>query len=253
MTSATSPGALLLEFLIRSVISGTIACAIYVVAAGVVARTFSRPVARDILRHDIRLGFTSLLVGSPILQGFSMAHELWGISKVYPTIGEHGWLYWLVSIPLYVLLWDLTFYLTHLVLHWPSVYRSSHYKHHACRPPVAWSGIAIDPLETLLSGIAPYLVPLFVLPFHVYTVYALNMALMVWATLLHSSMPWHGNGIFLGPRDHNVHHAHGLRNVNFAAVFTFWDRIGGTMSREDPPWWGMTTVWRPRGAKREDG
>jgi sterol desaturase/sphingolipid hydroxylase (fatty acid hydroxylase superfamily) len=68
---------------------------------------------------------------------------------------EYGWAYWVLSIPLYFLLWDGVFYLTHLILHWQPVYAASHFRHHAFRPPVAWSGIAIDPIETVFSGILP--------------------------------------------------------------------------------------------------
>jgi sterol desaturase/sphingolipid hydroxylase (fatty acid hydroxylase superfamily) len=65
---------------------------------------------------------------------------------------------------------------------------------------VPWSGIAIDPFETILSGIMPYTIPLFIAPFHLYTVFALNIALMLWATIVHSSLPWSGNAIFMTPR-----------------------------------------------------
>lgn len=110
-----------------------------------------------------------------------------------------------------------------------------------------WSGIAIDPFETILSGILPYTVPLFIFPFHLPTVYALNILLMVWATLVHSSFNWSGNAIMLSPRDHNLHHAFGLKSSSFAAVFTFWDRLGRTLNRrQTPPWWGKES-WTPRG------
>ena len=50
------------------------------------------------------------------------------------------------------------------------------------------------------------------------------------------------------PKDHNMHHALGLKNANFAAVFTFWDRIGRTLDRKrTPPWWGKAS-WKPRGS-----
>jgi Delta7-sterol 5-desaturase len=244
-----STGELIREFLVRGVISGSVALVIYFIAAGIVARVFPREVARDVTRHDIKWGVVSLLVGSPILQGYALAQERWGISLLYTDIGEYGWIWWVLSMPIYVMLWDLVFYLTHRVLHWPKVYRGSHFRHHSCRPPVAWSGIAIDPLETLLSGIAPYVIPLFILPFHIWTVYALNMGLLIWATCLHSSMPFAGNAVILGPKDHNLHHTFGLKNCNYAAVFTFWDRLGGTLDRvKSPPWWGMTMMWRPKGS-----
>lgn len=234
------------EFLLRCVISGGIATALYFVSAGLVSRWFDRDVARSVRKHDIKLGIISLLFGSPVLQVFALLAEKYHVGKMYTDIGALGWGYWLLSLPLYVLCWDLVFYLTHLVLHMPYVYRKSHFRHHSCRPPVPWSGIAIDPFETILSGILPYTVPLFVFPFHVYTVYALNILLMFWATIVHSSLPWSGNPIFLTTRDHNLHHTYGLKNCNYAAVFTFWDRLFSTLNRRAvPPWWGKK-FWTPK-------
>jgi Delta7-sterol 5-desaturase len=235
------------EFVLRCVLSGVFASILYLISGAFWARRYSRDVSRSVVKHDVKLGFISLLFGSPVLQVFAYLADRYHFTKVYTSIGDKGWLWWAVSVPLYLLCWDLVFYLTHLVLHVPYVYRKSHFRHHACRPPVPWSGIAIDPFETILSGILPYTVPLFFFPFHVWTVYALNIALMFWATMVHSSFPWQKNAIFMTPKDHNLHHALGLKNANFAAVFTFWDHIGKTLDRRRaPPWWGKEG-WRPRG------
>ena len=103
-----------------------------------------------------------------------------------------------------------------------------------------------DRATGLVTGILPYVVPLFVFPFHIYTVYALNILLMFWATIVHSSLDWSNNPLFLTTRDHNLHHTYGLKNCNFAAVFTFWDRIFGTINRHAvPPWWGKKS-WSPK-------
>src|SRR5580693_9128445 len=102
-------GPMLSEFLLRCAISGSIACALYFVFAGIMSRFHNRKVSRDVVRHDIKLGLISLLFGSPMLQAFSLAHERWGISRVYGSVGDRGWLWWAVSIPLYLLLWDFTF------------------------------------------------------------------------------------------------------------------------------------------------
>ena len=235
------------EFVLRCLISCVIATVLYFVSAGVVSHFWGRKVARDTVRYDIRLGLISLLSGTPMLQVFAWSAEKYHFTKLYMSIGDYGWGYWLLSLPLYVLCWDFVFYLTHLVLHWPLVYRKPHLRHHSCRPPVPWSGVAIDPFETILSGIMPYTIPLLVFPFHIYTVYALNIVLMFWATIVHSSLNWSGNAILLGTRDHNLHHNFGLKNRNFAAVFTFWDRLCGTIDRQTiPPWWGMKEAWTPK-------
>ena len=69
---------------------------------------------------------------------------------------------------------------------------------------------------------------------------------MGWATLVHSSYDWSGSSVFMTPKDHNLHHHFGLKNHNFAAVFTIWDRIFGTLNRVDrPAWWGIDG-WVPK-------
>jgi Delta7-sterol 5-desaturase len=233
--------------LLRSVISGTIAVLLYLLSAGVVSRFWTRGVSRSVLKHDVKLAIISLAFGSPVLQIFALGAEKYHFGLMYADIGERGYAYWLLSLPLYIFCWDAVFYLTHRVLHIPFVYRHCHFRHHSCRPPVPWSGIAIDPYETILSGIMPYTIPLFFFPFHIYTVYALNIGLMVWATWVHSSFDWSGNAVMLSPKDHNLHHAFGLKNTNFAAVFTFYDRLAGTLNRRQaPPWWGKES-WKPSG------
>lgn len=230
------------EFLLRCAISGGIAGALYLVFGATFHYFFTRKVDRNIYDwrngySDIMLGLFSVTFGSPWLQVFGVLHERYGISPMYTDINEHGWLWWAVSIPVYLLLWDAVFYVGHLVLHTDLVYRISHRFHHAFRPPTAWSGIAIDGIETFLSGLLPYVVPLFVLPFHVYTVYAVNILLVGWATWLHSRSRWRGNWLMVGPIDHNLHHARGQKNKNFGAIFKIYDRIFGTLDTTTVPYW----------------
>ena len=184
------------------------------------------------------LALISLACGSPVIAAFAVAHERWGILKTYNDISEHGVAWWLVSIPVYLLIWDFWFYVLHLVLHMQPVYRWSHANHHAFRPPVAYSGIAIDPIELVFSGLGPYILPLFALPFHLPTVYVINVLLVGWATMLHSACPWRGNWLFVGATTHNMHHARGIVNGNYAAIFKLYDRIFGTLVDESklPPW-----------------
>ena len=132
---------------------------------------------------------------------------------------------------------------THLILHWGPVYRHFHANHHAFRPPTAWSGIAIDPVENVLTGMMPLHIPLFFLPFHLHTVFAVNIVLLGWATLLHSGCGVPGGWLFIGPQDHNVHHARGLENRNFSAIFSCYDLLFGTLDREGWTQNAMVPFW----------
>ena len=109
-----------------------------------------------------------------------------------------------------------------------------------------WSGIAVGPIDVIFEGILPYTVPLFFsIPFHEYTVNAVNAILTLHACILHSSC--HGqyeelNGLLgyfmISPIGHNMHHQYGLNNAcNFAPIFKIWDRLLGTLNEKEPFWW----------------
>jgi sterol desaturase/sphingolipid hydroxylase (fatty acid hydroxylase superfamily) len=195
---------------------------------------------------DVVLAIISLAFGSPIIAGMGMAHAKWCTMGTYINPLAHPWFpanplasaaMLALSIPAYMLLWDFHFYWLHLCLHMEPIYSLSHANHHAFKPPLAWSGIAIDPLEEMFSGIGPYLLPMLLpfpflgyIPFNLPVVYTVNIALVAWATLLHSSSTNAGTWLFMGPIYHNRHHATGrLRNGNYGAIFKVYDRLFGTL------------------------
>ena len=80
--------------------------------------------------------------------------------------------------------------------------------------------------------------PLFILPFHLNTVYVINVLLVAWALLLHSSCTWGGNWLLVGTVTHNLHHQSGIRNGNYGAITKIYDRLFGTLLPEDSrPFW----------------
>ena len=225
------------SFWLRVVISGIVGTTLYLFFGWIIASRFPRSVSRDVftlsLTSDLGLALISLAFGTLVISAFGVAHEKWGVMLVYNNISEHGWAWYVASIPIYLLIWDFVFYVLHLALHMEPIYSVSHANHHAFRPPTAWAGIAIDPIESVFSGLAPYLVPLFLLPFHLPTVYAINILLVAWAQLLHSSAPWRGTWLLVGTTSHNLHHARGIRNGNYAAIFKIYDRLFGTLQPAD--------------------
>ena len=225
------------SFWLRVVISGAVGTSLYLFFGWIIASRFPRTVSRDVftlsLNSDLGLALISLSFGTLVISAFGVAHEKWGVMLVYNDISEHGWAWYFASIPIYLLIWDFVFYVLHLALHFEPIYSVSHANHHAFRPPTAWAGIAIDPIESVFSGLAPYLCPLFLLPFHLPTIYAINILLVAWAQLLHSSAPWRGTWLFVGTTSHNLHHARGIRNGNYGAIFKIYDRIFGTLQPED--------------------
>lgn len=252
------------HFAARTAVAGLAGLAMYLLFATAMHALFPRrPVVNkreramfDLSRwdSDLSLGVLGIVCGSPIQQGFVVLKESFGFSLAYANIADgrvelpgglvlEGWAWWAVSLPVYLVLFDLVFYWTHLILHWGPVYRTFHANHHAFRPPTAWSGIAIDPVENVLTGMMPLHIPLFLLPFHLHTVFAINIVLLGWATLLHSGCGVAGGWLFIGPQDHNVHHARGLENRNFSAIFSGYDWLFGTLDREGWTQNAMVPFW----------
>jgi len=168
--------------------------------------------------------------------------------RLYKDPFQYGGWYLLIQIPIYLLLWDLVFYILHRwVLHTKLGYLYSHINHHAFRPPTGWSGIAIDPFEVLMSGILPYLIPLFVgIPFNEYLVYIVNALLIFHALTLHSACharyPGYIGWVLLSPIDHNMHHTYGENAKNFGAITKIYDRIFGTLVEDKEPFWWKSDV-----------
>jgi hypothetical protein len=108
------------EFALRCGISGCIAALIYLASASLVHKVWNRKVERDIYAmtpdSDLVLGLFSVVFGSPVLQLFGVAHEQYGVSFMYTDIKSYGWGWWAASVPLYLFLWDATFYVTHKIL-----------------------------------------------------------------------------------------------------------------------------------------
>ena len=248
------------EYRFRCVMSLPIACLVYLACASAANALFPRTVIERGARPpvyswwrfdtDINWSLVGVLAGTPMIQLFHRGCDKYGTAsgmRLYKDPLEHGLAWAILQLPIYLILWDLTFYLIHrFVLHGKWTYRYLHSSHHAYRPPTAWSGIAVGPLDVAFEGILPYTLPLFCgLPFHEGTVYAVNALLTFHACVLHSSchrdyaelhplLGW----LLISPIGHNMHHNYGERNAcNFAPIFKIFDRAFGTLNQGEPFWW----------------
>jgi len=248
------------EFQVRCMISLPIAFLIYIVCGLFASSRFPRAVAARGVRppvmslwrwdSDLNTSLLGLIAGTPMIQLFHHAADKYGDAigtKLYKDPMAFGPAWALLQIPVYLLLWDATFYVLHRwVLHHPLLYKLFHSGHHAFRPPTGWAGIAVGPIDVVFEGILPYIVPCFVgLPFHEYTVNAVNAILTLHACVLHSSCHsqydnlsgWLG-WLMISPIGHNMHHQYGVKNAcNFAPIFKLWDRLLGTLNEQEPFWW----------------
>ena len=216
------------EFQVRCALSLPIACVIYLSCGFFANSMFPRTVIERGARPpvhswrrfdgDVNWSIVGLLAGTPMIQIIHHASDKYGVAsgmRLYKDPLEYGWVWAFAQVPVYLVLWDLVFYVLHrFVLHHPMLYRYIHGSHHAFRPPTAWAGIAVGPIDVIFEGILPYAVPLFCgLPFHEYTVNAVNALLTLHACVLHSACHrqygeisgWLG-WLMISPIGHNMHH-----------------------------------------------
>ena len=244
------------DYHVRCMISLPIAMLLYLACGFIATSLFPRKITPGKVRppifswtiweSDINVSLLGLISGTPMIQLFHHANDKYGESSglnMYKDPMKFGWEWAILQIPVYLLMWDLTFYVLHRwILHSPIFYKLCHAGHHAFRPPTGWSGIAVGPIDVIFEGILPYTIPLFFnIPFHEYTVNAVNALLTLHACILHSSchseydkLSW----LMISPIGHNLHHQYGLNNAcNFAPIFKIWDRFFGTLNENEPYWW----------------
>jgi hypothetical protein len=137
----------------RCAISLPIAFMLYSSYAIVVSKLFPRQVSARGSRppvhgwrwdSDFGLCILGLIAGTPMVQLFHHASDTYGEAsgmRLYTDPLKYGIGWAIAQVPIYLLLWDLTFYVLHrFILHHPTVYRFTHVNHHVYRPPTAWSG-----------------------------------------------------------------------------------------------------------------
>jgi 4-alpha-methyl-delta7-sterol-4alpha-methyl oxidase len=136
----------------------------------------------------------------------------------------------LAQLALFLVVDDALFYGLHRALHTRWLFRHVHARHHRIHAPFALTGAIMHPIEwVLISGLV-VVVPLLV-GMHAHVLW-MCVVLRQWGNAefhagveggwsLFSRLP--GSG---GVRHHDQHHAR--MAGNYAALFTFWDRMLGT-------------------------
>jgi sterol desaturase/sphingolipid hydroxylase (fatty acid hydroxylase superfamily) len=156
-----------------------------------------------------------------------------GMTPMYWTIGERGWIWFWASLALAIVIHDAYFYWTHRLMHRPGVFRMVHRTHHHSRNPSPWAAYSFSPLEAVVeAGIFPLLV--LSMPIHP----AMLSLFMLWQIIFnvvgHTGFEYHPQRfmdsrlrfLFNTPTNHILHHE-SIRG-NFGLYFNYWDRLMGT-------------------------
>lgn len=187
-----------------------------------------REIWYSILTVFIFMGMSILVFKSPISQ----------YNLRYTEINEFGRWYWILSIFLMVLLHDAYFYWTHRMMHHPKLFKYFHLVHHKSTNPSPWSAYAFHPLEAVVE--AGILIPIsFLIPFHASALSIFIVVMIVYNVYGHSGYeiwPYSFHKNFLGQWintsfNHNQHHEH--FTGNYGLYFLFWDRMMGTLRKDN--------------------
>jgi sterol desaturase/sphingolipid hydroxylase (fatty acid hydroxylase superfamily) len=178
------------------------------------------------VRVVVRMASASLVLGVPLLLGVESAPD---ILKGYGPVAAQPM--WLIVVEL-VLLMDLVTYLTHRAFHrFPLLWRF-HSIHHSATV-VRWSTTArVHPFNDLVNYVVA-LLPFALVGFPLAPALKLLPLVMGYALMAHSQLRIDFGplrAIFVSPRFHRWHHTHSTEggNMNFANVFSLWDRLFGT-------------------------
>ncbi|KAJ3280350.1 Lathosterol oxidase [Borealophlyctis nickersoniae] len=183
------------------------------------------------ISREIRLSLSSL----PALAVFTVPWffgELRGYSRLYDDVGDRGWAYFAVSVPLFLVFTDTLIYFIHAALHQPVLYARIHKPHHTWKVPTPFASHAFHPVDGALQSL-PYHLFVYIFPLHKGLYIALFLAVNVWTISIHDGVYLTEHPLVNGASHHTIHHLQ--FKYNYGQYFTIWDRICGTYRGPDHP------------------
>lgn len=159
-----------------------------------------------------------------------------GIQLLYSDINQYGSLYYWLTFPLVLVMYDLYFYLTHRMLHTPWFFKHFHYSHHLSKNIGPLTSVSFHIVESFIIYVFMILYAL-VVPTHIDTV-----MFFFWSTRFidvfgHSGYDYCPAGAYKKPWNivfsntfHHYHH-HQEANGNFGLYFNYTDHFFGTQAK----------------------
>ncbi|SPO27582.1 probable sterol delta 5,6-desaturase [Ustilago trichophora] len=171
--------------------------------------------------------------------------EVRGHSKLYNNISDFGWVYAVLSVPLFLVFTDFLIYWVHRLEHHPRVYKHIHKPHHKWLVPTPYASHAFHPLDGYFQSLPYHIFP-FVFPLHRVVSICLFVFVNLWSILIHDSDMICNSPlekVINGPSHHTLHHL--FFTCNYGQYFTVCDRVGGSYrapKAEDDPLLAITAL-----------
>ncbi len=194
------------------------------------------PLFRRYFPSDVFYLLTGFVTGGSLGIVYIVETSQWiGASWGIPRLASLNLPMW-TTVPLALVAIDLGNYAAHFLLHRYGALWEFHKVHHSSRT-LDWLATFRSHLveQTLRRLIAPAL--LILLGFPLKAVVLAGGLFTSWAMLNHSNLKLNLRfleQILITPRLHRLHHIPETENRNFGTLFTFWDRIRGTLVQVEP-------------------
>lgn len=178
-------------------------------------------------RQEIGYSLLTLLTFSAML-GVLFELPRLGITQLYFSIGDYGWIWFVVSIVLMTLAHDTYYYWAHRAMHTRWLFKHVHVVHHQFTNPTPFAAYAFHPGEIIIE-IAVFAVLVFLFPIHPLAIAVYIVLLTYLNVISHLGFELYTSNIhrwFITSTHHNMHHSR--VNGNFMLYFNIWDRLMGT-------------------------
>ncbi len=193
------------------------------------------PFYKDYIR-EIKQSLLSLFIFS-IIATILYETDVLNYTTLYYNIEDHGWFYYFLVIPIMLIIYDLHFYLVHVLLHYKKIFNLVHVVHHKSKYVSPLSALAMHPIETILTH-GGLVILFFLLPIHTSHVYIWVAVTFVYTTYLHLGVEIYSDkflntklGKLIYTATHHAKH-HSFFEGNYGFYTLIWDKLFKTLSKK---------------------
>lgn len=184
------------------------------------------------VRREILYSIQTVMVFATIgLLGYTLVTN--GLTQLYFDIGDYGWLWLALSLPIMLVMHDTWFYWTHRMMHHPKLFRTFHWTHHKSRTPTPFTAFSFDAPEAASHALftTVYMV---LFPMHPLIGISFTVVMIIRNVMGHAGHELHPKGWVDNKwlswinttTHHDLHHTRGT--TNYGLYFTWWDKLMGT-------------------------
>lgn len=190
-----------------------------------------KPSDKDIKREIFFSVLSTIIFLLPTLLALSIKDLGW--NKVYFTIADRGWAWYLASFVIVFIIHDTYFYWTHRLMHHPKLYNTFHKVHHLSKKPTPLAAFSFHPTEAIVES-AVFVIISFTIPVHFTVLMGFTLFSLFMNVYGHLGFSLFSekqlNSFPLKMFGHSTHHSwhHQFYKGNYGFYLQFWDRVMGT-------------------------